>query len=74
MKAEKGIGIDIDRGCTFTDCRNLGTGRIEDDVWSSHRAALGESEPHARRILSKFTGRDIPRGEPVDTSLIWSIC
>lgn len=26
-----------------------------------------------RRILSKFAGRDIPRGEPIDTSLIQSI-
>ena len=26
-----------------------------------------------RRILSRFTGREIPRGEPIDTSLIESI-
>lgn len=26
-----------------------------------------------RRILSRFTGREIPRGEPIDTSLIQSI-
>ncbi|KAF8447096.1 Hydantoinase B/oxoprolinase-domain-containing protein [Kalaharituber pfeilii] len=56
----KGIRIAIDRGGTFTDCvGNPGTGKLEDDV--------------IIKLLSKFTGKEIPRGEPLDTSQIESI-
>ncbi|KAJ5178943.1 hypothetical protein N7492_002153 [Penicillium capsulatum] len=76
---ERGISIAIDRGGTFTDCvGNPGTGRLEDDIVikllsedpSNYQDAPLEG---IRRILSKFTGRDIPRGEAIDTSLIQSI-
>lgn len=69
----------VQRGGTFTDCvGNPGTGRLEDDIVikllsedpSNYQDAPLEG---IRRILSKFTGRDIPRGEPIDTSLIQSI-
>lgn len=57
---------------------NPGTGRLEDDIVikllsedpSNYQDAPLEG---IRRILSKFAGRDIPRGEPIDTSLIQSI-
>jgi len=57
---------------------NPGTGRLEDDIVikllsedpSNYQDAPLEG---IRRILSKFTGREIPRGDPIDTSLIQSI-
>lgn len=57
---------------------NPGTGRLEDDIVikllsedpSNYQDAPLEG---IRRILSEFTGREIPRGEPIDTSLIQSI-
>lgn len=64
------------RGGTFTDCvGNPGTGRLEDDIVikllsedpGNYKDAPLEG---IRRILSKFTGHEIPRGEPIDTSLI----
>ncbi|CAG8227406.1 unnamed protein product [Penicillium nalgiovense] len=67
------------RGGTFTDCvGNPGTGRLEDDIVikllsedpGNYKDAPLEG---IRRILSKFTGHEIPRGEPIDTSLIQSI-
>ncbi|KAJ5733358.1 hypothetical protein N7493_002144 [Penicillium malachiteum] len=75
----KGISIAIDRGGTFTDCvGNPGTGKLEDDIvikLLSEDPVNYEDAPleGIRRILSKFTGREIPRGEPIDTSLIQSI-
>lgn len=75
----RGIRIAIDRGGTFTDCvGNPGTGRIEDDIvikLLSEDPANYKDAPleGIRRILSKFTGREIPRGEPIDTSRIESI-
>ncbi|KAL9614803.1 MAG: hypothetical protein Q9167_000713 [Letrouitia subvulpina] len=77
--SERGIRIAIDRGGTFTDCvGNAGSGKMEDDVIikllsedpSNYKDAPLEG---IRRLLSKFTGRDIPRGEPLDTSKIESI-
>ena len=76
---EKGIRIAIDRGGTFTDCvGNSGTGRMEDDIIikllsedpSNYNDAPLEG---IRRLLSKFTGREVPRDEPLDTSKIESI-
>ncbi|MCJ1263646.1 hypothetical protein MMC22_003516 [Lobaria immixta] len=76
---ERGIRIAIDRGGTFTDCvGNPGSGKMEDDVIikllsedpANYRDAPLEG---IRRLLSKFTGREIPRGEALDTSSIESI-
>ncbi|KAI9794652.1 MAG: hypothetical protein M1833_000341 [Piccolia ochrophora] len=78
-KDERGIRIAIDRGGTFTDCvGNPGTGRMKDDILikllsedpSNYNDAPLEG---IRRLLSRFDGRDIPRGEPLDTSKIESI-
>ena len=76
---ESGIRIAIDRGGTFTDCvGNPGTGRMEDDViikLLSEDPSNYEDAPleGIRRLLSRFTGNEIPRGEPLDTSQIESI-
>ncbi|KAI9707327.1 MAG: hypothetical protein M1836_000287 [Candelina mexicana] len=75
----RGIRIAIDRGGTFTDCvGNPGSGRMEDDVIikllsedpSNYKDAPLEG---IRRLLSKFQGKEIPRGEPLDTTPIESI-
>lgn len=74
-----GIRIAIDRGGTFTDCvGNPGTGKMADDIiikLLSEDPSNYEDAPleGIRRLLSKFTGREIPRGEPLDTSKIESI-
>ncbi|MCJ1308937.1 hypothetical protein MMC25_002592 [Agyrium rufum] len=75
----RGVRIAIDRGGTFTDCvGNPGTGRMEDDIiikLLSEDPSNYEDAPleGIRRLLSKFTGREIPKGEPLDTSKIESI-
>jgi len=67
------------RGGTFTDCvGNPGSGKMEDDVIikllsedpSNYKDAPLEG---IRRLLSRFTGREIPRGEALDTTKIESI-
>lgn len=69
----------MQRGGTFTDCvGNPGTGKLEDDIvikLLSEDPGNYDDAPleGIRRLLSKFTGRDIPRGEPLDTSQIESI-
>lgn len=74
-----GIRIAIDRGGTFTDCvGNPGTGLMKDDKIikllsddpSNYKDAPLEG---IRRLLSHFTGEEIPRGQPLDTSKIESI-
>ncbi|TAQ89419.1 hypothetical protein B7494_g2298 [Chlorociboria aeruginascens] len=76
---QRGIRIAIDRGGTFTDCvGNPGTGRMEDDViikLLSEDPSNYEDAPleGIRRLMSKFLSKDIPRGEPLDTSRIESI-
>ncbi|KAL8671038.1 MAG: hypothetical protein Q9168_004451 [Polycauliona sp. 1 TL-2023] len=76
---EHGIRIAIDRGGTFTDCvGNRGTGRMQDDVvikLLSEDPSNYDDAPleGIRRLLSKFTHREIPRGEALDTSKIESI-
>ncbi|KAJ5919009.1 hypothetical protein N7466_009952 [Penicillium verhagenii] len=76
---KKGIRIAIDRGGTFTDCiGNPGSGRLEDDVVIKLLSEDPNNYQDAplegiRRILSRFTGRDIPRGGLIDTTLIQSI-
>ncbi|KAF2088557.1 hypothetical protein K490DRAFT_39625 [Saccharata proteae CBS 121410] len=78
-KRERGIRIAIDRGGTFTDCvGNPGTGRMEDDVLIKLLSVDPQNYDDAplegiRRLLSKFTGKEIPRGEAIDTSKIESI-
>lgn len=67
------------RGGTFTDCvGNPGSGRMEDDViikLLSEDPSNYEDAPleGIRRLMSKFLRKDIPRGEPLDTSKIESI-
>ncbi|KAF2835628.1 hypothetical protein M501DRAFT_997761 [Patellaria atrata CBS 101060] len=78
-RSQRGIRIAIDRGGTFTDCvGNPGTGKMEDDViikLLSEDPSNYEDAPleGIRRLLSKFTGKEIPRGEALDTSKIESI-
>ncbi|KAF4636988.1 hypothetical protein G7Y89_g1087 [Cudoniella acicularis] len=79
QKSQRGIRIAIDRGGTFTDCvGNPGTGRMEDDViikLLSEDPSNYEDAPleGIRRLMSKFLGKEIPRGEALDTSKIESI-
>ncbi|KAK5061148.1 hypothetical protein LTR84_007690 [Exophiala bonariae] len=77
--SERGIRIAIDRGGTFTDCvGNPGTGRMEDDIiiklLSEDPSNYADAPLEGiRRLMSKFTGREIPRSEALDTSKIESI-
>ncbi|CZR60503.1 5-oxoprolinase [Phialocephala subalpina] len=76
---KRGVTIAIDRGGTFTDCvGNPGTGRMEDDViikLLSEDPSNYDDAPleGIRRLMSKFLDKEIPRGEPLDTSKIESI-
>jgi 5-oxoprolinase (ATP-hydrolysing) len=76
---QRGIRIAIDRGGTFTDCvGNPGTGKMEDDIiikLLSEDPSNYDDAPleGIRRLMSKFTDREIPRGEALDTSKIESI-
>lgn len=78
-KSERGIRIAIDRGGTFTDCvGNPGTGKMSDDVVIKLLSVDPQNYDDAplegiRRLLSKFSGKEIPRGQPLDTSKIESI-
>lgn len=77
--SSRGIRIAIDRGGTFTDCvGNPGSGKMEDDVVIKLLSVDPENYDDAplegiRRLLSKFSGTEIPRGEALDTSKIESI-
>jgi 5-oxoprolinase (ATP-hydrolysing) len=79
QKSPRGIRIAIDRGGTFTDCvGNPGTGKMEDDVLIKLLSVDPSNYEDAplegiRRLLSRFQGKEIPRGEPLDTSSIESI-
>ncbi|KAM0714245.1 hypothetical protein Q7P37_010032 [Cladosporium fusiforme] len=79
QKMERGIRIAIDRGGTFTDCvGNPGTGKMEDDVLIKLLSVDPQNYDDAplegiRRLLSRFQGKEIPRGQPLDTSKIESI-
>ncbi len=78
-KPARGIRIAIDRGGTFTDCvGNPGSGLMSDDVIIKLLSVDPSNYDDAplegiRRLLSRFTGHEIPRGEPLDTSQIESI-
>jgi 5-oxoprolinase (ATP-hydrolysing) len=67
------------RGGTFTDCiGNPGTGRMSDDVVIKLLSVDPTNYPDAplegiRRLLSRFSNKEIPRGEPLDTTSIESI-
>ena len=67
------------RGGTFTDCvGNPGTGKMQDDIiikLLSEDPSNYDDAPleGIRRLLSKFTGKEVRRGEPLDTSKIESI-
>ncbi|KAH8596411.1 Hydantoinase B/oxoprolinase-domain-containing protein [Bisporella sp. PMI_857] len=75
----RGIRIAIDRGGTFTDCvGNPGSGKMEDDViiklLSEDPSNYADAPLEGiRRLMSKFLNKEIPRGEPLDTSKIESI-
>ncbi|KAI5807475.1 Hydantoinase B/oxoprolinase-domain-containing protein [Peziza echinospora] len=75
----RGIRIAIDRGGTFTDCvGNPGTGKLEDDVIIKLLSVDPQNYDDAplegiRRLLERFTGESIPRGQAIDTSKIESI-
>ncbi|KAK4614184.1 hypothetical protein CLAFUW4_09067 [Fulvia fulva] len=75
----RGIRIAIDRGGTFTDCvGNPGTGKMEDDVLIKLLSVDPQNYEDAplegiRRLLEKFSGKEIPRGQPLDTSKIEGI-
>jgi 5-oxoprolinase (ATP-hydrolysing) len=75
----RAIRIAIDRGGTFTDCvGNPGSGKMEDDIiikLLSEDPSNYDDAPleGIRRLMSKFAGREIPRGETLDTSKIESI-
>lgn len=78
-QSSRGIRIAIDRGGTFTDCvGNPGTGKMEDDILIKLLSVDPSNYEDAplegiRRLLSRFQGKEIPRGEPLDTSSIESI-
>lgn len=71
-----GIRIAIDRGGTFTDCvGNPGSGKQEDDYILKLLSVDPSNYDDAplegiRRLLEKFTGKEYPRGVPIDTSNI----
>ncbi|KAL2255019.1 hypothetical protein VTK26DRAFT_4341 [Humicola hyalothermophila] len=71
----RGIRIAIDRGGTFTDCVGSYNGRdVVIKLLSEDPANYADAPLEGiRRIMSHFLGRDIPRGEPLDTSRIDSI-
>ncbi|WZH43644.1 Hydantoinase B/oxoprolinase-domain-containing protein [Fusarium acuminatum] len=72
---QRGIRIAIDRGGTFTDCVGESNGKEIIIKLLSEDPANYKDAPleGIRRIMSHFLGRDIPRGEALDTSQIDSI-
>lgn len=74
-KGGRSIRFAIDRGGTFTDCVGERNGEtiilklLSEDPGNYQDAPL----EGIRRIMSQFLGRDIPRGEALDTSMIASI-
>ncbi|TPX13261.1 uncharacterized protein E0L32_006234 [Thyridium curvatum] len=74
-KKERGIRIAIDRGGTFTDCvGNLDGEDVVIKLLSEDPGNYDDAPLEGiRRIMSHFGGREIPRGEALDTSRIDSI-
>ncbi|KJZ79616.1 Putative protein C11D3.15 [Hirsutella minnesotensis 3608] len=73
--AARGIRIAIDRGGTFTDVVGEHNGQEIIIKLLSQDPANYQDAPleGIRRIMSHFLGRDIPRGQSLDTSKIDSI-
>ncbi|KAG9251443.1 Hydantoinase B/oxoprolinase-domain-containing protein [Emericellopsis atlantica] len=71
----RGIRIAIDRGGTFTDCVGELNGKeIIIKLLSEDPANYADAPLEGiRRIMSHFLGREIPRGEALDTTQIDSI-
>ncbi|OAA42091.1 Hydantoinase B/oxoprolinase [Metarhizium rileyi] len=71
----RGVRIAIDRGGTFTDCVGEQDGQeIVIKLLSEDPANYKDAPLEGiRRIMSHFLRREIPRGEPLDTSKIESI-
>lgn len=71
----RGIRIAIDRGGTFTDCVGNYNGKNTVIKLLSEDPANYKDAPleGIRRIISHFLGREIPRNQPLDTSVIDSI-
>ncbi|KAG8532575.1 uncharacterized protein KY384_002452 [Bacidia gigantensis] len=68
----------MQRGGTFTDCvGNPGSGKMEDDIiiklLSQDFNYDDAPQEGIRRLMSTFTGQEIPRGKLLDTSKIESI-
>ncbi|KAF5507125.1 Uncharacterized protein CGCA056_v013312 [Colletotrichum aenigma] len=74
-QSDRGIRIAIDRGGTFTDCVGELAGRETIIKLLSEDPSNYDDAPleGIRRIMSHFLGREIPRGEPLDTAKIDSI-
>ncbi|GJC98517.1 hydantoinase B/oxoprolinase [Colletotrichum higginsianum] len=72
---DRGIRIAIDRGGTFTDCVGELNGKETIIKLLSEDPANYKDAPleGIRRIMSHFLGREIPRGEALDTKQIDSI-
>lgn len=72
---DRGIRIAIDRGGTFTDCVGEHNGQEIIIKLLSEDPANYKDAPleGIRRIMSHFQGREIPRGEALDTADIDSI-
>ncbi|KAI9167617.1 HyuA, N-methylhydantoinase A/acetone carboxylase, beta subunit [Paramyrothecium foliicola] len=75
MAESRGIRIAIDRGGTFTDCVGEYNGEeIIIKLLSEDPANYADAPIEAiRRVMSHFLGKDIPRGQPLDTARIDSI-
>lgn len=71
----RGVRIAIDRGGTFTDCVGELNGKETIIKLLSEDPANYKDAPleGIRRIMSHFSGKDIPRGQALDTSEIESI-
>ncbi|KAK4104194.1 putative oxysterol binding protein [Parathielavia hyrcaniae] len=71
----RGIRIAIDRGGTFTDCvGNYNGSDVVIKLLSEDPANYDDAPLEGiRRIMSHFLGREIPRGQALDTSRIDSI-
>jgi len=72
---DRGIRIAIDRGGTFTDCVGERNGETLIIKLLSEDPANYEDAPleGIRRIMSHFLGREVARGEALDTAPIQSI-
>ncbi|KAK3941221.1 Hydantoinase B/oxoprolinase-domain-containing protein [Diplogelasinospora grovesii] len=75
VQKDRGIRIAIDRGGTFTDCVGNFNGKdIVIKLLSEDPANYNDAPLEGiRRIMSHFLEREIPRGEPLDTTKIDSI-